>query len=421
MKQTSKLLLIFFLTKFSITIKNIEQSYIRNVEKKKDSLYINRLCYEIRDFNERKSNEKTGHLTLESALNDAPILAEGDFGVLKALNYGSQKAMVKIQIFESFDLDDIEFWASNNELKNLYLINQAVKKNQNFMSGNLHDRMIINLYGCVYDTHNKTIYYFIDKLYDTLKNQRYNFLKQTTYERFIIYRIMIYDIRKIHLKMRKVHLDIKPNNIMSTNILLSEKGTDENLRNRMKIIDYGLMSDIGTNIEVFNKEYAHPDLINNPNMTAQPYLDIFSLLLTFAEMEYGSQFIKTDNDCHIQTRYSEYCFNVLKKNIILGYCLTSKECGNEDNLVNYVRNYVPANECKDLACFIYKILQYDGSKMQARLDKDEEKSADQTIIAKDMDSVLDACPENKLNAFLAAFKEVMLEEKHGIQPRYYII
>ena len=426
-----KLFITFLLLNPLIMINNNLESYINPASQNLNNSEIvyNKICYSIQDFNNRKSMEKTGYTTLEDAIKNATFKASGSFGIVKTLNYGGKEISVKIQNFENFDINDIEFWAINNELKNIYLINQSVEKNkqkivqlenQNKIEEAekylkfINKLMVVNFYGCVYDTYKKVIYLFIDNLYDTILNQRENFLKLDSYERYVKYRILIYDLRKIHLQTGKVHLDIKPDNIMITKSLLRSKN-DESQSARMKFIDYGLMSSIGSKIRVFNRDYAHPDLINNDNEFAYPYLDIYSLLLTFAEIEYGIDFIRADDDCYKPYNFTEECFQTLKLNIVLGHCVKMKtenskiNCGYD--FKEYLKTYIPDPVCKDLACFIYKTLKYDGKEMQAHLDS-ENKAKNENITVNDFDSVIDACPNNQLNIFINAFNKISAENSN---------
>lgn len=428
MYKIIKFLLTSFLINSSSSIKNHESRYsvVQNSNINKESIIINRICYSIEDFNQRKSLINTGYHSLEEAIQNSVLKSNGDFGTLKTLIYNGKKSAVKIQIFENFDMDDLEFWASNNELRNLYLINEEIKKNEKneIYVGVFTRAMVMNLYDCVYDNENKMIFFFIDELYDTFKNQKENFLKQNSYERYFIFRIMIYDIRKLHKQMKKVHLDIKPDNIMFKRSLVLEKHNDDEDMNRSKFIDYGLMSDIGSKVRVFNKDYAHPDLINESVDIAKPYLDIFSLLLTFAEMEYGFAHIKTYPECYEKFNYTEDCFSVLKRNIILGHCLKLKDDKEKENcgedLMEYINNYVPPAKCTDLACFIYKTLLFDGNQMQERLDLESDNTKD-SITVKDLNPVLDACPDNIFNILANIINEKREEDKRNGIETYFII
>ena len=422
-KPTTLIILVLYLTTNTFQIhtttfansykpSNIVRFQSQNSKFRKTDLQIYKICDKISDFNGTKSRKLlNGYKSLEDAVRNSVVISSTETIVLKSLQYDGKNSMVRIQTFTNFDLDDLEFWASDNELKNIHFLNEITKENDRGIYNGvkkLRNLMVINLYGCVYDEVNFKIYYFIDKLFGTLRNQRDNLLTQNNYERFFEYRVLIFDIRKIHTQLKKIHLDISPDNIMYKNILLNENGKPDDFeRNRGKFVDYGLMSDINSEVKVFNAFYAHPDLINKPNTKAQPYLDIFSLLLTFAEIEYGTEYITVADSCY--QNYTRDCFNDLKKKIVKGYCMKLKQdiylgnnltdsekknkCGT--NIESYATNYIPAKTCDDLACFIFKTIHLDGRQMQDRLDRDNNNSEGQdNIIAKDIGEVMDASPDN---------------------------
>ena len=94
---------------------------------------------------------------------------------------------------------------------------------------------------------------------------------------------------------------------------------------------------------------------------------------------------------------------------------------------NYVNHYLPVDSCENLACFIFKTLLYDGGQMQARLNSDngarlisDNESKRDYITVKDINPVIDACPDSFVNLYKAYKAAIKKEEEEANKLQTFI-
>ena len=242
----------------------------------------------------------------------------------------------------------------------------------------MKESMILQIYDCVYDEQNLNLFIFLEKLEDTFENQLQNFNSQISSSgRIISYRSLYYDLKKLHEQYKLIHNDIKPDNIMVNRPF--KNGTFDT---RLKLIDYGLMTPFSKPLPNFHRQFAHPSLLLKKKTLAEPYMDIYSFLLTITVAEYGFPTIDVGPNCY--TNYTPSCTETLKSQIILAFC-NKTEYDSKDRRVckdpqRMSWEYRPAvgTVCKHLLCFLISNLWFDEEVMIRKIEEDkrEEENGD---------------------------------------------
>ena len=212
------------------------------------------------------------------------------------------------------------------------------------------------------------VYLMQEKLDDNLEKNNHAFQKLDISYRYLQYLQLLDDLRYFHNdfpeplerkyldgKKSYVHMDLKLNNIISKGSISSKNFT-------LKIIDFGSMNEEGTKVSRFGTPgYMHPSLITKKFIPIKPKMDIYSLFVSIAELEFGHQILsyKDWKDCRLF--YSDECHENFLFKIYQLYC---KKNGFKDFSVLVFQNqkkvaYDKYFDCIDIICIIFRELRWN--------------------------------------------------------------
>lgn len=353
-------------------------------------------CMSVYEFNQ-KAEALTGERTLKKAINGGIKKGEGNFGTVRQIkyvlpsNYFYRKVVVKIQITKKLDPSSYIYTQIRDEVKNYKDLNRDPERYLNFyncvygkegesdeevqddISGNL--RIAANKIQISNERNkprNFKVYIIIQKFEESLENILDYFMTYKSSYRLLKYANLFDDLRELHSIYRRVHLDIKKDNIMTNlNLTTGISSFFNQFRHfDLKLIDYGLMSYIDSKVTKVYKQYIHPDFFQNKNINAKPYLDNFAMILTIVEVEYGVKYSETKIYCYQKNMYTKICFDELLKNVKKGYNEKLKQDGDVSKIHNLLLDrginpvvFESIDKCFNLFCLIQAILQYDNSKI----------------------------------------------------------
>ena len=202
------------------------------------------------------------------------------------------------------------------------------------------------------------IYILTEYLPSTLEDQKSNFVNNLTErQRIHHYSEIFKKITKIH-KSEYIHMDIKPDNIMSTAPIIKNP-TDFTL----KLIDFGLMSKKFVYKRLTGTPgYMYPPLYNKDRYPIDERVDIFSFFMTIAAVEYGEECFQPLEVCY--EKYDRYdvvegCSHSNTGIRIFKCYFDNNYQGSLDvkRLFKEVKNKF--NQCDSLICLVMKYFFYN--------------------------------------------------------------
>ena len=342
--------------------------------------------------------DQTKYSTFAKALKNAEEIGKGNFGKVYKMDFyetkKSEKIEIGVKVIETYQIkesDNFEqksqtVYTEGNEDYS-YLLEQEIT----YMKILSRNEKFVNFYGCKYEKnprYNSEIeeqYKKLDKEYlepeyvvyllmeaftsDLAKSRKYFQLLDKNL-RIDFYVSLLEDIKYLHEEKKLSHNDIKPENIMMTQILYYKKDKKfyYNQKNKLKIIDYGLMTGLEQEFFGGSPLYMHPDYFKiDEEIEVREEYDIYSLAITILYLEISDpRKILLDDSCYERERYDiKICFENLHKLILEEFDLNYRDCflDNEEIQENikfqgddYFYMLLNFEDCKSLGCTLLHLV-----------------------------------------------------------------
>ena len=312
-----------------------------------------------------------GKENLEDILNNDTFVGKGSFGKVYKVPFRNRKNKKYFNIaIKELNVKDKK-GNKKREEKNLEQITKEIAIVKEFSE--IDEDQFVKFVNCFYledREQNITKVYLMqellkDNLHDELETFRY--LDKKT--RYFHYTKLLNDLlffhnktdppkKRIYLDGYKgyIHMDIKPDNIMSDTKISSGDFI-------LKHIDFGLMFEYGTEKRhTGTPGYMHPSLVSDEFVPISPKMDIYSLFITIAQMEYGYESTQinknSEKDC-LNIEFGMSCLNITLETIYKAHC---QKYGYEfvnDEFREILREAYSMDDCVTLICLIFRELRLD--------------------------------------------------------------
>ena len=366
-KLITCLLLLNISHQLGSTEENVEeQDYPKETiqdpkEQKKESF-----CKSINDFNRTYKKELNEKNILDLFKANDKVQGSGSFGSVKKIGFKWTRLILgQEKKEEEYVSVKIQFPADKEEIN---LIRTEISYLKYFSNYKKYGSLFKYI-DCV---QSKNFYLIItEALKKNLNKGREFFKKITKIQRYQHYLKLLKDLSYFH-EEDIVHLDIKPDNILSTNIMNKENNFE------LKMIDYGLMEE-STKNSSNGTPYFLPPSVWRRDEENHKARDIYALLLSIFVIEFGDAFYKfaEKNDlCFKHTSnptvkkgFTPECFNKLLEMIYVTYLDNEnnytflKETRREGygDFMENVYNYVIANpDVNNISSFLLKNIHYNN-------------------------------------------------------------
>lgn len=252
---------------------------------------------------------------------------------------------------------------SINSQSPLYLTEKEIS----ILSELTHNQNFFKYYGCFYTNNISSVFIIQEKLDDSLFEVLETFRWVNRKKRYKEYINLFTQLKEIHeIKPRPnitenpsslVHLDIKPENIMSKGKITKLDKDQDTFT--LKLIDFGLLSQTGQEMsQIGTPGYMHPSLYSTAII--RPEFDIYSMMITICQTEYGIQFCRVgNNNCF--RYYNRECHDSVLMSAYVGHCQRYMQ---GRVVVSEFRDRLRASlelgiECLDVICMVFRALRMD--------------------------------------------------------------
>ena len=234
----------------------------------------------------------------------------------------------------------------------------------------LSSHRFLEFLDCIYilsetnDQEIEKVYLMTEKLEDRLLDYTFNFQNSDISFRYLHYSKLIGDFRYFHNTINHKYID--PENYINMNIKLHNimsKGKISQGNFILKLTDYELMSKedslrryTGTNA------YTQPSLVQNEKFVPiKPQMDIYSMFICIAKIEYGSQVTNyyQHEKCEEES-HTPICHENLLLNIYKYHCTKNSLTFDPEDFEDIKEKaYNNITMCEDLICLIFRELRMD--------------------------------------------------------------
>ena len=259
-------------------------------------------CDKIENF-QIKHNSELKNKKIEQEWETSKKLGIGSYGTVKSLNWSeTQIAVKKIEI----EVEDIP---EEKTKKKLVLVQKEIDFLHKF--GKTQNNYFPLFLGCTKDKKEKDdpfeYFIFYEKFFaDLSKKHKRNFLNRNP----LIKRIKLYKNILKALKLLNnnnlIHGDIKPSNLMIS---------DSEYKN-LKLIDFGMVGEIGQIYRGGTPSFNSPEKINDNKSVNHPSQDLWAFSLTIATVEEKRFFVfkGIEQNCFL-ILFDDECYVKLMDNV----------------------------------------------------------------------------------------------------------
>ena len=336
---------------------------------------------------------------------------------------------VTLKVLKTNSKDDTKI---TQEIENL----QAIKKL------NINDSRLFayKYFGCYYGKNkdedkkeNKYMIFIITEfLHGNIKNQKNFKLFLNQDQRIFHYERLFEQLLKIH-KGGYIHMNIKPGNIMSTNIIRNNFSDF-----MLKFVDFKWMEKKGAEKFFIGTQcYMYPPLYNDKGVKVDEKVDIYSFFASIAVIEYGEQSIAILPSCYTSPNKYNNSPECLHKNIVnnvfKGYLSSLKNIDIYNDVKNnelFNKIVAKRNNCDSLICLVLKYFmweecmedincKYDDETVFKEFRKIYDLSFDNGY--KDDQNIYEEIPENDHFYHILEKEENIYEEIPENDPIYHVL